>query len=46
MILRILDKKIILTNLNAEKWERRDPLGFCNIHSLAKCQKKLKGDPS
>ena len=29
---------------NAEKTEREDPLGFFNIHSVAKLQ-QLKGDP-
>ena len=28
-----------------KKTERRDPLGFSNIHSVAKQQKKLKGGP-
>ena len=28
-----------------KKTERGDPLGFSNIHSVAKQQKKLKGDP-
>ena len=27
---------------NAEKTEREDPLGFFNIHSVAKLQKKMK----
>ena len=30
---------------NTEKTERGDPLGFSSIHSVAKQQKKLKGDP-
>ena len=30
---------------NAEKTERGDPLGFFNIHSVAKHQKKCRGDP-
>ena len=30
---------------SAEKTERGDPLGFSIIHSVAKQQKKLKGDP-
>ena len=30
---------------NAEKTERGDPLGFFNIHSVAKHQKKMQGDP-
>ena len=30
---------------NAEKNWRGDPSGFSNIHSVAKQQKKLKGDP-
>ena len=29
---------------NAEKTERRNPLGFSNIHSVAK-HKKMQGDP-
>ena len=29
----------------ADKTEREDPLGFFNIHSVAKLPKKLKGDP-
>ena len=28
-----------------KKTERGDPLGFSNIHSVAKQQKKLKGGP-
>ena len=28
-----------------EKTERGDPLGFSNIHSVAKQQKKMKGGP-
>ena len=27
------------------KTERADPLGFFNIHSVAKYQKKMKGGP-
>ena len=30
---------------SAEKFERRDPLGFINIRSAAKYQNKLKGGP-
>ena len=30
---------------SAEKSERRDPLGFSNIRSVAKYQNKLKGGP-
>ena len=30
---------------NAEKTERGDPLGFFNIHSVAKHQKNCRGDP-
>ena len=30
---------------NAEKTERRNPLGFSNIHSVAKHQKKMQGLP-
>ena len=26
-----------------KKTEREDPLGFCNMHSVAKCQKMKKG---
>ena len=28
-----------------KKTDREDPLGFFNIHSVAKLQKKLKGGP-
>ena len=28
-----------------KKTERGDPLGFFNIHSVAKHQKKMQGDP-
>ena len=28
-----------------KKTERRNPLGFSNIHSVAKHQKKCRGDP-
>ena len=28
-----------------KKTERRNPLGFSNIHSVAKHQKKMQGDP-
>ena len=31
---------------NVKKTEMEDPLGFFNIQSVAKLQKKLKGDPS
>ena len=27
-----------------KKTKREDPLGFCNMHSVAKCQKMKKGD--
>ena len=30
---------------NAEKTGKRNPLGFSNIHSVAKHQKKCRGDP-
>ena len=30
---------------NADKTERRNPLGFSNIHSVAKHQKKCRGNP-
>ena len=36
-------KKKLKKSHNAEKTEREDPLGFFNIHSVAKLQKKLKG---
>ena len=44
-----LKKKIFLfsgENLTMpKKTERRNPLGFSNIHSVAKHQKKCRGDP-
>ena len=33
------------TKIEKTVTEREDPLGFFNIHSVAKLQKKLKGDP-
>ena len=36
--------KILKKSHNAEKTGREDPLGFFNIHSVAKL-KKMKGDP-
>ena len=39
------EKNFFLKSHNAEKTEREDPLGFFNIHSVAKIQKKLKGGP-
>ena len=30
-------------SLSVEKCKKGDPLGFINIHSIAKYQKKLKG---
>ena len=35
----------IFKSHSAEKSERRDPLGFFNIRSVAKYQNKLKGGP-
>ena len=35
----------IFKSHSAEKSERRDPLGFFNIRSVAKNQNKLKGGP-
>ena len=44
-----LKKKIFLfsgENLTMpKKTERRNPLGFSNIHSVAKHQKKMQGGP-
>ena len=37
------EKQFLKKSHNAEKTERDDPLGFFNIHSVAKLQKKLKG---
>ena len=34
-----MKKKFEKKSLNAEKTEREDPLGFFNIHSVAKLQK-------
>ena len=36
------EKKLKMSH-NAEKTETEDPLGFFNIHSVEKTQKKLKG---
>ena len=36
------EKKIFKKSHNVEKIESEDPLGFFNIHSVAKLQKKLK----
>ena len=41
----LVEKKLWKNLYNAEKTERGDHLGFLNIHSVAKLQKKLKGDP-
>ena len=35
----------IFNSLSAKKSERRDPLGFFNIRSVANYQNKLKGGP-
>ena len=40
----MVDKKFPKKLYNAEKTERGDPLGFFNIHSVAKHQ-KIEGGP-
>ena len=38
-----MKKKLKKSLTMPKKTEREDPLGFFNIHSVAKLQKKLKG---